>query len=47
MSKSMNTLNDHAHIRIITYKENDPDASKYVLEQWTTMRYQEMKLVHN
>ena len=43
----MNILNDHAHIRIITCRENDQDASKYVPGQRTTMRYQEIRLVHN
>ena len=47
MNKSMNTLNDHAHMRIGTCRENDQDASKYVPRQRTTMRYQEMRLMHN
>ena len=47
MSKSMNILNDHAHIRIITCTENDQDASRYVLGQQATIHYQERGLVHN
>ena len=47
MNESMNTLNDHAHMRIRTCRENDQDASKYIPCQGTTMHYQEMGLVHN
>ena len=43
----MGTQIDHAHMGIRTCMENDRNGSGCILGPQATMRYQEMRLVHN
>ena len=45
--KSMDTQINHAHIGIKTCVENDQNGSGCILGLRATMRYQEIKLMHN
>ena len=47
MSKSMNILNDHAHIKIETWIDNDQRENGYIPGQRATMRYPQRGLVHH